>query len=117
MDNFIYICIAIGIFVIISLFEKKSEKKSEKKPAKPSVIFDFDVDDVKKHNKQKNTSKKIYPPALPQEILPEEGQRVSSDEPVFDMELAERQKKEKLEQHRNRWRKAIIDSEILTPRF
>lgn len=49
-------------------------------------------------------------------ILPEEGVRITSTDSPAPMK-ASGPTKEQIERHREKWRKAIINAEILTPRY
>lgn len=112
MENVISIIIAVVIAVIIALFEKKSKRKSVS--AVPKLDF---IDSENITGKAKD---KIDIPPVPQVtpiVLPEEGQRVSVDLPQIDLQKELEEKEKKAGEYRARWRKAIIDAEILQPKF
>lgn len=51
-------------------------------------------------------------------VLPEEGVRVTRDYAApSEADIAEQQRQEAAAANRERWRRAIIDSEIITPKF
>lgn len=105
------IIVAILVMIVSGIFAAVKERAQKKRAAAP-IVPDFLSSEAK-------PAKKVpAPPAFP---LPEEGVRVTAATPavpeVPEADLDERRLAEQLEAHRERWRRAIIDSEIITPKF
>lgn len=116
MDSVISSLISLGIVGLVAFLIEKSKKHETKTPALPHIkpwedelpavnIFQEEIESMQQE------SSVVLPP------LPEEGMRVSIDLPEEDTVMAETERRQKAKTHRQRWRRAMTDSFILSPKF
>lgn len=105
MEQIIGIILTLVFTGLIAVFKEKNKRKSGKRVFEPD---DFSMPE------SHIPPVPVFPAAAPQ-IIPEEGTRVTADiqesNPIPEQDEAE------IAAHRERWRRAIIDSEILSRKF
>lgn len=112
MEDVISIIAGLAIALIIAVIKSHAEKKQAQKP----ISVDFDDITVPSSNAEKKEDFDFATiPPIPYE-LPEEGIRVSKDD-IEEEPMVIKPKNPIRRLANNRWRQAIIDSEILTPKF
>lgn len=113
MDGVISLIITIGIAALVTLLKEKTKKKGANISAVPHIkAWEEELPAVKVFKEPIDVA-----PVTDFVSLPEEGARVSTDEPQEDMAERELRKRLHEEAHRQRWRRAMVDSIILQPKF
>ena len=112
----------IGILIIVFFIvktiigdakkEQKATAKKQTPPQYPKTVFPDFFDDDKPQKKSKKRKKATMPP-----MPTEEGVSVTSHTASQPQMPSEDIDEEQLQAHAERWRQAIIDSEILKKKF
>ncbi|MCH5319373.1 MAG: hypothetical protein J1E38_06650 [Paramuribaculum sp.] len=115
MEGLISIIVTIAIAALVSFLKDKTKKKEVVPPPMPDLFADDEQEIPEPPRFETVAEKEAFP--IYKMTLPEEGERVTADLPTENVFEKKTGADEQIIRHREKWRQAIINAEILAPKF